>query len=624
MFRHAGLAAAALVCLSCARPVPDDDAAYRAALAAGVAALEADDAPTAVSSFDKAAGLRPQACEPQIGLTLGHMLGLIATIREFNNLLFPGRAPDPESLNVLSDSGGLINTLLLNPLLVPALDSLEGAAAAADRVGDGPCHLDVRLPVKVAFGTTFNLNLRIGERWSALETGLLGGAAGILLSLDQLLLAHDVEVPALTAIGLMEKLDRRDPVSFARRLGMVPGTAKTFLEWHADPDRRALFDEIPAVLARALRTLGRVAGAADRFLTEMPEWTETEVIWVRDFDDSASMTTGDTLVLNIEGKLEVGKDGVRGLNGLEFLVGPTVRPDLLALTTGFLAESSRVFAGEATPGTRLKLDSLNGFFEVFGQSRPFEDVLEIDPLAFFLGAPGSGTWRRRDLNGNCTVADGEEAVCICIPARTITHPETGETVEVRVPTDIVLLPDGAAITAPTDACLREGLEIVAAAYPDPPTPRPLRAMLPYWFRDPLIPESVDVFGIEGEKSANLLAGISVPPWISYGDFDHFLFGIVATDVGPVDLRLPADCISPPDEDRFGFVTLPYAAWRDPSFGGAAFVNLSILTGGDCGDGHEPLYRVWAPADLYGINKVIAHYAARYGRLLYDVFAFLVL
>jgi hypothetical protein len=330
------------------------------------------------------------------------------------------------------------------------------------------------------------------------------------------------------------------------------------------------------------------------------------------------------LVIRIEGKLAVGNDGTRGLSGLEFTVGPTVRPDVLDLTTGFLAESARVFAGEATPGTRLKLDSLNGFFEVFGQARPFEDVLEVDPLAFFRGAPTTGEWRRRDLNGNCTAAEGSEAICTCIAARSITHPDTGETVEVRVPTDIVLLPDGGAITAPTEACLREGLEMVAAAYPDPPAPRPLRTVLPYWFRDPLIPESVDVFGIEGEKSANLLAGISVPPWINYGDFDHFLFGVVSTDVGPVDLRLPADCISPPDEDRFGFVTLPYAAWRDPTFGGAVFVNLSILTGGDCGDGHEPIYRTWAPADLYGVNKVIAHYAARYGRLLYDIFAFLVL
>lgn len=621
---HILTCAVALLCLACSPKEVDSDAAYQRAMAAGVAALEIDDAPAAVTAFTRAAGFKPQACEPQVGLTLGHTLGLLATIRDFNDLLFPGRAPDPDSLDVLSDKGGLIDTLLANPLLIPALDALEGMAAAADRVGDAPCSLDVRLPVKVAFGTTVNLNLRIGDRWSGLEAGLLGGAAGILLAVDHLLLAHDVEVPALTALGLMEKLDRRDPVSFARRLGMVPGSAKRFLDWHNNPERRALFGEIPLVLARALRTLGRVADAADSYLTAMPKWTEDEVIWIRDFDDSASMTTGDTLVIRIEGKLAVGSDGTRGLNGLEFNVGPTVRPDVLNLTTSFLAESARVFAGEATPGTRLKLDSLNGFFEVFGQARPFEDVLEVDPLAFFRGAPTTGDWRRRDLNGNCTAAEGAEALCTCIPARSITHPETGEIVEVRVPTDIVLLPDGAEITAPTEACLREGLEIVGAAYPDPPAPRPLRTVLPYWFRDPLIPESVDVFGIEGEKSANLLAGISVPPWINYGDFDHFLFGVVSTDVGPVDLRLPADCVSPPDEDRFGFITLPYAAWRDPTFGGSVFVNLSILTGGDCGDGHEPTYRTWAPANLYGVNKVIAHYAARYGRLLYDVFAFLVL
>lgn len=609
---------------ACSAPTVDKEAAWRKAMARGVAALEADLSAEAVTAFSTAADLKAASCEPQLGLTLAHTLGLVRQIRDFNALLFQGRAPDPDDLDVQADDGGLIDTLIVAPLLAPALESLGGMASAADRITEEGCELDVRLPVKAAFGSTVNVNLRLGTRWTEREAWLLGAAAGALLGLDHVLLAHDLEVPSLTAFGLLEKLDRRDPVSFARRLGMVPGSAPSFLDWHADPERRALFDDVPEIYARALLALERVAVAAEAYLTSMPEWSEEEILWIRDFDESGNMTTGDTLMLNVEGKIAVGSDGIRGLDGLEFTVGPSVRPDLLDRTIDFLRMSRTVFAGEATPGTRLKLESLNGFFEIFGQARPFEDVLEIDPLSFFRGAPVAARWIRRDLNGNCSDAEGEEAICACIPPRTIEHPETGEPVVVNVPKDVVLLPDGGAVTMPTEACLREQVEPVSASYPDPPAPRALRAMLPYWYRDPWIPESVDVFGIEGEKSLYLLAGISVPPWISYGDFDHFLFGEVETDVGPVDLRLPADCVSPPEEDRFGLVTLPYAAWRDPSFGGAVFVNLSILTGGDCADGHEPSYRVWAPADLYGVNKVIAHYASRYGRLLYDVFAFLVL
>lgn len=400
---------------ACSAPTVDKEAAWRKAMARGVAALEADLSAEAVTAFSTAADLKAASCEPQLGLTLAHTLGLVRQIRDFNALLFQGRAPDPDDLDVQADDGGLIDTLIVAPLLAPALESLGGMASAADRITEEGCELDVRLPVKAAFGSTVNVNLRLGTRWTEREAWLLGAAAGALLGLDHVLLAHDLEVPSLTAFGLLEKLDRRDPVSFARRLGMVPGSAPSFLDWHADPERRALFDDVPEIYARALLALERVAVAAEAYLTSMPEWSEEEILWIRDFDESGNMTTGDTLMLNVEGKIAVGSDGIRGLDGLEFTVGPSVRPDLLDRTIDFLRMSRTVFAGEATPGTRLKLESLNGFFEIFGQARPFEDVLEIDPLSFFRGAPVAARWIRRDLNGNCSDAEGEEAICACIP-----------------------------------------------------------------------------------------------------------------------------------------------------------------------------------------------------------------
>jgi hypothetical protein len=226
------------------------------------------------------------------------------------------------------------------------------------------------------------------------------------------------------------------------------------------------------------------------------------------------------------------------------------------------------------------------------------------------------SWVRKDLNSNCEVEEGTSMVCPCKPS----DPATG-----RVLSDVIVVENG----EPREICLREGFYPVDPTYPDPPNPLPLKVVLPYVYKDPNDP-SVDplpVLGVEGEKSANLLPTFSLPFYLTYGDFYHFLFPtpeiVVQGGRKVTNLTLPPDCIEPPKEDNLGLITIPYFAFPDPTFVGGFVVNLSVLTGGECQDSQNPSYRVWNLPDLYSINKVIAHFANRYGNTIYTLFTFLV-
>ncbi len=583
----------------------------------GVVALEADQYALAISSFTSAVTVAPQDCRPQVGLALAHLLETVAQYRSFNSLLFGSLAADPDSLDVQAD-GGLIEKSLVQPLLLPWQASLTSLAAAATAGGDEPCRLTARLPFKVGISDFISVNLRLGPDWTEREMQVLRFLSSFVLSVNQLLLSHDLEIPPLTALKVTNRLDRSDLVSFLRVLGVVPAEAPRFLEWHQDPERKDYFARITTTAGNAFLALEALGRQGLGFLEQLPESTGTELFYLLDVDGDGTMNPGDRLVMNMEGKIQIGRDVPILVGPAEFRIHGTVQPEVLGDATGFLNLAARVFAGELTPGTQLRLESLNGIFMTFGQDRPFEDVLRLDPLAYFRG-PLQATWQRRDLNDNCKTPVGSDVECECLDKRTIEDPETGEQTQISVQPDVLSISD----TGPVDVCLREGLEPLDGRYPQPPKPKPLRDVLPYWYIDPFLNEGQPVLGVEGEKSPNVLPNTYLPPFVSLGDFDHFLFGEVRTDVGTIDIHIPNDCISAPSEDKFGLITVPYTAFRDPAFNNSTFVNLSVLTGGDCNDSQSIEYRSWNPADVYAMNKVVAHYASRYGRLIYDVFSFLI-
>lgn len=614
--RRLGSAVPLLLLLAACSTVDEDDG-YEELLVRGVSELEADQGVTAVTTFEAALALRPDACEARLGRVLGHTIAFVAQTRIFNRGLFEDRAADSEALSPAAESD-LVEKLLVEPLLLPIEAQFAGMTDDGRALLDAECELMVALPVKLDIGTNIALNAWLGPRWSTREGRLLGAVGALLLGADRLFLAHELEIPPLVGLALARRLQSADLTTVLRRIGAVPEASPTFLQWHSAADRAARFGAIPEDWALAARALQTVAATAAGYMADMPAWQGDEVIWVKDIDGSASVTTGDTVVFNIRGRLKIGQEVPQQLRPIEVRILPGVGSGVLDATIDLLGDADRIFSREVTPGTRIKLEAVNALFRTLGQSSPFEDVMEIDPLAWFLGRPTWAAEVRYDLNENCLEPEGPEAICACIPPREIIHPETGEPVTVSVPADITVIgPDG-----PEDACLREGLRYDNLRYPDPPAPQPLRAFLPYWYNDPLIPDEGTVFGVEGEKSVNMHSSRAIPDYLSYGDFHHFIFGSIQTDDGVRDLRLPPDCVAPPTDDYLGLVTLPYFAWRQPDFSGSVFVNLSILTGGDCPDGSVVDYRIWAPADLYSVNKVVAHYAARYGRLIYDTFTFL--
>lgn len=594
--------------LGCKRA--DPDAPYREALSQGVIALENDDPESALAAFDKALVLKPEACPPRLGKELAHFLRFNARTREFNRSLFGDRAPDPRSLEALAE-GNLVEQLLVQSLLLPLKDTLQDLVRSAESYGEAVCTLTVSLPLHYSIGTFLNFAARLGPLWSTYEGRLLAILARALLALDFLLLSHDLEVPAVAAVQLLQNFDRSNIVGVMRSFGVVVASSPTFLEWNRDPQRKALFFEIPELLRGAVAELEGIARLVASQFTTLTFTDEREVFWVRDLDGSKTLSLGDRLVFNITGKVQVGRDPPIRIQPLEFSIHPDVRPETISAASETLKKAEDLLGNRLPPGARLKITDLNRVLVVFSLSNAFEDVLEVDPRVWFQGPLTADSWIRRDLNGNCQDPEGSERECTCIP------PDPQGRV---LPDLIVQDPSG-----PRELCLREGFFPVNPTYPSPPDPVPLRRVMPYTYKDPFDPRAnpLPVLAVEGEKSANLLGGYSIPYYLTYGDFDHFLFEAVTTTEGTlVNLRIPRDCIEPPKEDRLGIITLPYLGLRDPTFSRSMVVNLSVLTGGECADSQNPRYRVWDFPDLYSLNKVIAHYGNRYGSSIYQLFRFL--
>lgn len=597
-----------LLVAACLRREPLDQA-YWEHLQQAIKHLEGDRPEEALSSFAEALKIYPDACPPKLGKVLAYLLIFNRQTREFNHMLFGDRAPDPKMLETLAE--GIVEQLLIRGLLKPSAEILSQLRESAEALGESQCSLEVSLPLRYSIGAFLNFSARLGPVWTTYEGRLLHVLARALLALDRLLLSHDLEVPAVAAVKLLQYFDRSNIVGVMRSFGIVVSASPTFLNWHPDPQRKALFFTLPTLISGAIEELLRIAQLVTTQFQNLTLTNDREVFWIRDMDGSKTLSLGDRLVFNITGKVQVNRDPPIHISPIEFNIHPDVRPETISLATETLRKARDLLEDRLPPGTRLKITDLNRVLVVFSLSNAFEDVLEVDPRVWFKGPLRSQGWQRRDLNGNCSDPEGSEQICSCIPPDT-----TG-----RVLPDIITVTD----TGPQELCLREGFFPLNPTYPNPADPVPLRRVLPYAYRDPFDPRAnpPEVLAVEGEKSLNLLPSLTVPYYLTYGDFDHFLFNAITTTEGEVvDLRIPRDCIEPPPQDELGLITLPYIAFRDPTFSGSIVVNLSVLTGGECADSQNPRYRVWDFPDRYSINKVIAHYGNRYGIAIYKLLSFL--
>ncbi len=150
----------------------------------------------------------------------------------------------------------------------------------------------------------------------------------------------------------------------------------------------------------------------------------------------------------------------------------------------------------------------------------------------------------------------------------------------------------------------------AGGFPNPPQPKPLRELVPYWYKDPVLGNIS--FMIEGEIKDEFSGDF----YINAGDSPHFPDSITFYGETVTGLSIPYDCISVPSSLP-DYYTLVYTGFQDPSFNGALKVNLAEITvGGFCFDQDtRPSYQDFNFPDLYSVNKVFAFLSLRFGSFI---------
>lgn len=159
----------------------------------------------------------------------------------------------------------------------------------------------------------------------------------------------------------------------------------------------------------------------------------------------------------------------------------------------------------------------------------------------------------------------------------------------------------------------EVLELDARAYFT--DAKPLRNLVPLWYRDSTEPTAFDVFLIEGESAITTAA----EPYVAGADVAHFpdsiMFGTLAdaasfNEQEISNLAIDADGVWAGSK---GFQTpFPYIAWQDPSFNGLIWLNLANSPVAAEGSS------IFKLAEHYSINKVVNAVGVYYADQLDEV------
>ena len=570
----------------------------------GRLALEANHPADAKAHFDAYLEVDPLSCGARYGGFLAAVQQMVQHVHAFNKGIFDVQAEEFAEYEDLEPSTSLssqspafeplaadrdiVGMLLVQGLLQPLYDDLNAARAYAEPITNSDCSFEVDLPIRFILGTGYRFDLTLGRNFGPTELSFLLLSLETLQGGNQMLLGLNLELNAVSILRAYNRMKDKPLVGALRALAPLAQENPEFMNFNPDPERARLFADAEQRFAFGIDNGLVVARTARAQLDELTLVNPQSVIHISDSDESGTMTPGDKVVLNFRGSYKRLQNTPKEFEDIRLDISafldprplypdqPTSAPGirLLDSTIEFLADTAHIYRLERPVGSRIKLEKLNGLAQAFGQRRILEDVLEWDPNAFFRGPIHNPVSSRAYPPG---VTEGLQSLLI----------------------------------------------VGGEGYPEPPQPKPLREMLPWWYRPAHAPDEY-YFAVEGEKSFYYVSESRLPAYLSYGDFDHFLFDAIDEGdargqggAGVADLHIARDCLEPPDDDALGINTTVYAAMRDPTLGSSLYGNIDILSGGECPDDTD--YNVvWNPVTHYTFNKILAHLSLRLARYLIDL------
>jgi len=494
---------------------------YESIMGKGIELLEAGESDKAIEEFKKIATAKN--CEPHYGIFLAQLQGIFGNLNDINDKI----------KGFIPQEYGDVLEVFLRESLIPIEKRLREMSMAYEQMErTGFCEISLTLPFYLEIGNTIKAKVTFGQVFGELEARGIGFLGYTLLAFLDLLFSHDLKANVVSLLNGFLRMDTSSLVGILRSLGFLFNENPNFLKWNPDENERKRFERIPDEIAKALRALyGMLQIVSQRQIKK------GYVVEYEDRNSNGIIDATDKITITLGGYLEVRgyKEEIKPYSGYLPL---WVQGEMLKKSEEFLLKLSNGFKGEGNPGELYHLNELNGFLLAFGLDQ-LQDIIAIDPLAFFLG--------------------------------------------------------------PFDRNKK--------SYPQPPSPKPLREMVPYWYYDQF--EKKVVLAVEGEVKESL--GVYTY-YLSSGDVPHFPPENIKFDGKEVNIFLLPDCVEVP-EYQPDYVTLFYMAFQDPAFNGSLFVNLSSIKSYTCDFSSKPYYTEFAPPDLYAVNKVLAILFMKYGAIL---------
>ena len=143
-------------------------------------------------------------------------------------------------------------------------------------------------------------------------------------------------------------------------------------------------------------------------------------------------------------------------------------------------------------------------------------------------------------------------------------------------------------------------------------PKPLRELLPYWFKNPRFKRWE--FMIEAEVPGSRQ---DLTYYLFNYDAPHFTYPPVITFYGKTisDFAIPPDCVHVKDVP-LNWILIPYLMFQDPTLAGMLYIRLKDTFVIRCSNIDDEYNRdEWSPANLYMVNKTIAIITRKAGSIV---------
>jgi len=491
---------------------------YESIMKKGIEFLENGESDRAIEEFKKIA--KKSNCEPHYGIFLAELQGIFWDINNLNDKI----------KSFLPQEYGDVLEVFLRESLLPIEKRLREMVDSYQQMEkSGFCEISLTFPLYLEIGNTIKTKITFGQIFGELEARGIGFLGYSLLAFLDLIFSHDLRANAVSLLNGFFRMDTSSLVGILRSLGFLFDENPNFLKWNPDENERKRFERVPQEIGTGL---GALYGMIK--IIQQRQIKKGYVVEYEDRNSNGMIDATDKITLNTGGYLEV--RGYREeIKPYSAFLPIWLQGDMLKKSEEFLGKLSKGFKGEGNPGELYHLNELNGFLLAFGLDQ-LQDIIAIDPLAFFLG--------------------------------------------------------------PYDRNKK--------SYPNPPSPKPLREIVPYWYYDRF--EKKVVLGVEGEVKQSL--GIYTY-YLFSGDVPHFPAENIIVEGKEVNIFLLPDCVEV-QEYQPDYVTLFYMAFQDPTFNGSLFVNLSYIKSYTCDFVSKPYYVDFAPPDLYAVNKVLAFLFMKYG------------